>query len=196
MSDPVPDPDDSFDHLATERLTIRRFTQADAVTFAAYRSDPDVARYQSWNPPISLDQAREFIDSLDGWHPDTPGEWFQFAIAERPSDMHVGDLALLCDDGNARLATVGFTLSASAQGKGYATEALTALLDYLFRRRGKHRVSADCDTRNTSSARLLERVGMRREAHHVRSSFFNGEWTDEYVYAILASEWESGRPGL
>ena len=183
-------PDDRFDHLTTERLIIRRFTQADAETFAAYRSNQAVARYQSWDAPISLEQAREFIDYLQGNHPDTPGDWFQFAIAEKRAQAHIGDLALLSDADDPRLATVGFTLSPSAQGRGYGTEALSALLDYLFLQRHKHRVRADCDTRNIASARLLERVGMRREAHHVRSSFFKGEWADEYVYAVLADEWQ------
>lgn len=80
-------------------------------------------------------------------------------------------------------------MAPSAQGRGYATEALPALLGYLFEQRGKHRVAADCDARNMRSAALMARVGMRREAHHLRNSWEKGEWTDEYVYAMLASEW-------
>lgn len=93
-----------------------------------------------------------------------------------------------------RLARIGFTLATEAQGRGFATEAVTALLDYLFHTRGKHRVAADCDPRNLASVALLERVGMRREAHHRRSAWWKGGWTDEFVYAVLADEWTARRP--
>lgn len=71
-----------------------------------------------------------------------------------------------------------------------ATEALRLLLDYLLVDRRKHRIIGECDPRNAEVARLLERVGMRREAHHGHSYWDGSGWTDEYVYAILAHEWQ------
>jgi CubicO group peptidase (beta-lactamase class C family) len=182
-------PDEGFEAITTDRLTIRRFRPEDAVTFATYRSDPEVARYQGWDPPFSEDQARRFIDGLEDAHPDTPGEWFQFAVVERESTTHVGDLAASVDAEDPTLARVGFTIAPAYQRRGYAGEALTALLGYLIVDRGKRRVVADCDARNAASAALLARVGMRREAHHLQSGWWKGEWTDEYVYAMLATEW-------
>ena len=179
--------------LRTERLLLRRFRPEDAATFARYRSAPEVARHQSWDTPFTEDQARELIESLAVAHPDTPGEWFQYAVTDATTGAHLGDVAAFTDADDPRLAKVGVTFAPEAQGKGYATEALTALLDDLLLRRGKHRVSADCDVRNTASAALLERVGMRREALHRSSSFWKGEWTDEYVFAVLADEWEQVR---
>lgn len=187
--------DTGFTELRTPRLVLRRFRAEDAATFAAYRSDPDVARYQGWDAPFGVDQAVEFIASLAGTHPDTPGEWFQLAIEGPVGTVgagHIGDAGVFVDGDDPRLARIGFTLAAHAQGHGYASEAVAAVLDYLFAR-GKHRVSADCDARNTRSAALLERVGMRREAHHLASSWWKGEWTDELVYAVLAEEWAERR---
>lgn len=181
--------DAGFDHLSTERLTIRRLRKQDAATFAEYRSDPEVARYQSWTAPYTVARAEQFVAGMAGDHPDVAGEWFQFAIEERQSACHIGDVAVLVDAEEPRLASFGVTLSRAAQGRGYATEALTALLDYLFIERGKHRVSATCDVRNHRSAALLERLGMRREAHHLANTWEKGDWTDEYVYAVLADEW-------
>ena len=189
--DPARTPDTTFHELRTPRLVLRRFTADDAPAFAAYRSDPDVARFQSWEAPFSPDQARAFIDELSGAHPDTPGEWFQLAVVEQATGTLVGDVAAFVDGEDPRLARVGVTFARSAQGRGYATEALTALLDYLLLTRGKHRVSADCDARNTASAALLRRVGMRHEATHRRSAWWKGEWTDEEVYAVLAEEWKA-----
>lgn len=185
--------DTGFDHLSTARLIIRRFQERDAGTFAEYRSDPQVARYQSWTPPYPLAQAEQFVTEMAGAHPDVAGQWCQLAIEERDSGTHIGDVAAHVDADEPRLTTVGITLSPAAQGHGYATEALTALLDYLLIQRGKHRVRATCDTRNRASAALLERVGMRREAHRLANTREKGEWTDEYVFAVLADEWRQRR---
>ena len=101
----------------------------------------------------------------------------------------IGDIAVRVDADEPRQATVGFTLAADAQGHGYATEALRTVISLLFTQYSVHRICADCDTRNHRSVALLERIGMRREAHHHKSAWWKGEWTDEYVYALLAEEW-------
>lgn len=188
-----PEPDDGFEALVTNRLTIRRFEVADVPAFAAYRSDPAIARYQSWDTPFGEEQARRFVLALATSHPDTAGEWFQLAVTETTSGRLLGDVAA-APEADHRLARIGFTLAPEAQGHGFATEAVTALLDYLFAARAKHRVAADCDARNVASAALLERVGMRREAHHLRSVWWKGEWTDELLYAVLADEWSARQP--
>ena len=76
-------------------------------------------------------------------------------------------------------------------GQGFATEACTAVLDLAFEHLGLHRVVANMDARNTASARLAERLGMRREAHHRSAEMFKGEWSDLLVYAILDREWRA-----
>lgn len=186
-------PDTSFDVLSSNRLHVRRFVQDDSVKFATYRSDSDVARYQGWDSPFSLEKARRFIASMTRAHPDFPGERFQFAIEERSSGALVGDLSVFTHREDPRFATVGVTLAPEAQGQGYATEGLALLLDYLLVMRGKHRVAAECDPRNTAVIALLERIGMRREAHHINSYWDADGWADEYVYALLAEEWGATR---
>ena len=180
-----------FTRLRTPRLLLRGFAPDAAAPLAAYRSDPDVARYQGWDAPYPLEAAEEFVAGLGRARPGTPGEWYQVAIEERTSGLLVGDLGVRTEV-DPRLVRLGFTLAPAAQGHGYATEAVTALLDHLFAH-GTHRVSADCDPRNVRSAALLVRVGMRQEAHHVASGWWKGEWTDEDVYAVLARVW-SARP--
>ncbi len=157
-SRPRPEPDDGFRALLTDRSTIRRFELADVPAFAAYRSVPEVARYQSSDTPFGEDQARRLVTGLTTSHPDTPGEWYQFAITETSSGRLLGDLAA-CPEHDHRLARIGFTLAPHAQGRGFASEAVTALLDYLFRARGKHRVAADCDPRNLARSRCSNGSG-------------------------------------
>ena len=185
--------DTSFSELRTERLVLRRFVPDDAPTLAAYRSDEEVARYQGWDVPYDEAQAQTFIGQLLGTHPDVPGEWFQLAVTDAGTGEHLGDVALHVDAADPGLARVGITLARAAQGQGYATEALTTLLDYLLLDRGKRRVVADCDVRNTASAALLTRAGLRHEALHRASAWWKGEWTDEHVFAVLRGEWAERR---
>jgi RimJ/RimL family protein N-acetyltransferase len=185
--------DAAFSALTTERLVLRRFRPEDLDAFVAYRSDPQIARYQVWEAPYLAGQAHQFLQHLQASHPDTPGEWFQFAVTLRHADRLIGDCAARVPADDARQAEVGFTLAAEHQGHGYATEAVRRLLHYLLVERGKHRVSATCDDRNTRSAALLERVGMRREGHLLESTWSKGEWTNDLLYAVLRREWPAGR---
>ena len=183
-----------FTVLAAERLVLRRFRPADLPAFVAYRSDPEVARYQSWSAPVPMEAAERMQAELAATHPDTPGEWFQFAVALHGSEELIGDCGahVLADD--PRQAEIGFTFAPACQGRGYATEAVRRLLDYLFIERGKHRVTAACDDRNVRSAALLRRVGMRREGLTIESVWSKGEWTNDELYAILAREWLGAEP--
>lgn len=187
--------DAGFTELTGPRLTLRRFRAADAPAFAAYRSVPEVARYQSWDAPFPVAAAEEAIGEMLASHPDTAGEWFQFAAVLRGAGPDggggelIGDCAACPDAGDPRQAEIGFTIAPAFQGKGYATEAAGLLLGYLFGARRKHRVTANCDARNLASAAVLERLGLRREGHLRESTWAKGEWTDDLLYAMLRREW-------
>jgi aminoglycoside 6'-N-acetyltransferase len=176
-------------NLETPRLLLRNFKSKDINTFITYRNDPEVAKYQSWEIPYPETAAREFIEYLQQTKPGTLGEWYQIAIALKTTDEIIGDCAfcILAEDGQQ--AEIGFTLSRQHQGKGYATEAVSCLLAYLFTEYKLHRIRANCDSENIASIRLLERLGMRREGHFIKSLWFKGEWVDELWFAILREEW-------
>ena len=179
-----------FHSLETERLRLRRFTEADLPAFVAYRNDPEVARYQSWEG-ITEDEGRAFIAYMREAQPGTPGDWFQFAVALRESDALIGDIGLSVRGDDPRLGEIGYTLARVHQGHGYATESVRAVLAYAFETLNLHRVSASADCRNAPSYRLLERVGMRREGHFLQHAWYKGEWCDEYLYAMLRAEWRA-----
>lgn len=173
--------------ISTDRLLLSPLCAADSTALFAYRSRPEVCRYQNWEPR-SLDDAVEFIAGLASAEFDTPGTWFQFGIRLRDSGQLIGDLGVHFSEDGLQ-AEIGFTLSPASQGRGLGTEAVIGVLDYLFQRMGKHRVSASVDPRNQPSLRLVQRVGMRQEAHFRESLLFKGEWTDDLVFAVLDSEW-------
>ncbi|MEU9782435.1 GNAT family N-acetyltransferase [Streptomyces phaeochromogenes] len=179
--------------LETPRLVLRRFRAEDAAPLAAYRSDPLVARYQSWTAPVSLDSATRMVRGLATASPEEPG-WFQYAIELKADRCLVGDVGV-CLHENRMQAELGFTLAGDRQGHGYATEAVRAVLGDLFERRGLHRVSAECDARNDRSARLLRRVGFVQEGLLRQASWLKDEWTDDLLFGLLASDRQSsGRP--
>lgn len=177
-----------FEDIHTQRLVLRDLTLEDAETLLRYRQDPEVARYQSWRI-FDLDGIRRFILSHRNLAPNTEDSWYQVAIADRKGNQLLGDLGLHFPNGQREQAEIGITLAPWAQGRGLAQEALTAALDYYFVGLKKHRVYASVDPRNTPCTRLLERVGMRKEAHHIESYFADGEWTDDVIYALLRREW-------
>ena len=179
--------------IETNRLLLRSFQVADLERFVAYRSDPAIARFQGWEAPFPVDVARQFIDEMMRQPPAVPGTWYQLAMERRADGLLLGDCAIHFRDDQPRQAEIGFTLARDAQGHGYATEAVLGVLAHLFEALDYHRVAANCDAENARSARLLERVGMRREGHFVESYWAKGRWTSEYHYAILQREW-SDRP--
>ena len=173
--------------LTTERLVLRRFRAADAPVLAAYRSDEDVARYQSWAPPFSLAQAEDFVAYMADADPARPG-WFQWAVELVSERVLVGDVGVGLNE-NLMQADLGFTFAPEWHGHGYATEAVRAVLDRLFRVQGVRRVSAECDVRNAPSARLLDRLGFTREGLLRSHTWIKGEWTDDLIYGLLAEDW-------
>ena len=176
--------------ITTERLTLRRFRASDAPALAAYRSDPGVARYQSWDAPFGVEKAAAAVRDFAAGSPSAAG-WFQYAIELTGERALIGDVAVRLHD-NLRQAEIGFTLATAYQKRGYATEAVSAVLDRLFRVQGLHRVMGECDARNTRSAALMERLGFTREGLLRQQTYLKGEWTDDLLFGLLATEWLGG----
>jgi RimJ/RimL family protein N-acetyltransferase len=186
--------DAAFDGIESERLILRRFKDSDLVPFVAYRNDPEVARYQSWDSFEEL-EAKAFIREMASAQPGVPGDWFQFAVESKEAGELVGDCALQVDGQEPYRAELGFTLAREHQGEGFASEAVSRLLDYAFASLDLHRIFALADCRNKPSWTLLERVGMRQEGHFLENIWFKDEWADEYLYAVLKDEWLDRRTG-
>jgi RimJ/RimL family protein N-acetyltransferase len=174
--------------LETARLRLREMEPGDLDFVAAMLGDPEVMRYyprvssraeaQAW-----LDRQRKrYID-------DGHGLWL---VEERATGMPAGQVGLSMQEvEGARRPEVGWLLHRPCWGKGYATEASRVLLRLSFEDLHLHRVYGRVEARNLGSARVLEKLGMRREAHLVENEFVKGEWQSELTYAILATEWRA-----
>ena len=151
--------DTDFEGLVTERLLLRRSRPEDAEAISAYRTDPDVSRYQGWDR-TDPDGVRGTIVEMTGRAPGEPGGWVQFSVEERAGGQLVGDVGLNPLDEQG-VIEIGYTLAPRFQGNGYATEAVGALIAYAFDVLGADVVRAYAAAENAASIRLAERVGLR-----------------------------------
>jgi len=181
--------------IETQRLRLRAVTPADFDDLLAMFGRKDVSRYLNWEP-----MDREAVAALverrvqqSSMHKE--GEGIALAVEELATGRFVGEVILRWLSEASRQGEVGWALHPDAQGKGYATEAARQMLRLGFDELGLHRIIAECDPRNDASIRVMERLGMRREAHHVDAMWLKGEWVGSVVYAILEDEWREARPG-
>lgn len=179
--------------LLTERLQLRGLTPADLDDLHDLFGRDDVSRFLNWEP-MSRDQAAALLERrLTQTRVEKEGDGFAFALEERDSGRFVGEVVLKWTSAESRQGEIGWSLHPDAQGKGYATEAARELLRYGFEDMGLHRIVAECDPRNVGSIRVMERLGMRREADHVDAMWLKGEWVGSTVFAILEDEWRASR---
>jgi RimJ/RimL family protein N-acetyltransferase len=181
--------------IVTERLVLRLLQPEDVPAFAAYRREPEVARYQSWDTSYSTEDGEQLVASQQGVDFGDPGPWVQVAAVDRATGTLCGDCAVRVVADQPRTAEVGVTFAPATQGRGLATEALGAVIARLFEQHDIHRIYAEADDRNVPVHRLLERLELRCEARLVEADWFKGEWTTLRTYAILRREWAtSGSP--
>jgi RimJ/RimL family protein N-acetyltransferase len=148
-----------FDRLVTERLVLRRSRPEDAETISAYRSDPDVHRYQGWER-TDADGIRAEIELMSSRSPGARGGWVQLSV-ELEGEGLVGDVGVSAVESEPGVVKVGYTIAPAFQRRGYATEAVSALVAYAFDTLEAQVVRAWADAENVPSIRVAERVGMR-----------------------------------
>jgi RimJ/RimL family protein N-acetyltransferase len=184
--------------IYTARLTLRPHVAEDLDDIFAIQSDPSVARYLYWDVR-DRDEARADLEDRMGQSALLePGDRLSLSVVWREVERVVGYVTLRWLSKDDGAGEVGYVFHPDYGGRGLATEATSAMLRLAFKDPvdgglGLHRVIGRLDGRNVASARVLERLGMRREAHFVENEFVKGEWTDEVVYAMLHSEWLARR---
>jgi RimJ/RimL family protein N-acetyltransferase len=182
--------------IATRRLLLRPFTMDDLAALHAIQSRPDVTRYLMWGPR-SVDEVRPVLAKRARMTMlESEGDTLVLAMTLPDSGALVGDVNLHWTSAEHRQGEIGYVVHPDHHGKGFAGEAAAVMLRLGFEDLGLHRIVGRCDARNAASAKVLERLGMRREAHLVQNELLKGEWSDELVYAMLAAEWPAARARL
>ncbi len=174
--------------IETERLILDALAQKDAKDLYEYRGDPEVARYQGWQP-ASVKEAADFISDQSNIKFGQASAWCQLAIRSKQSGKLIGDFGVRFPATTDDPIEFGLSLCPVHQRKGYAREVMAAGITLAFRQWGYRRLIGSVDPRNTASVALLRALGFRQEAHHVESYRFRGEWVDDVIFAMLAREW-------
>lgn len=180
--------------IKTKRTFLRALQPSDRDSFFSYRSDAKTNQYQGWIPKTIKD-VDDFI-ARSSHQIDQPESWFQLVIIHTLTQNMIGDIGIHFIGADSQQCELGITLRKDNQGKGFAAEVMEATIDFLFNDLKKHRITTSIDPKNTSSIQLVERLGLRKEAHFKASYFFNGQWTDDVIYAILSKEWDIKRPSI
>lgn len=177
--------------IETERLRLRPFSRGDVDAVFAYRQREDVAQYL-FDGPMSHESVTEVVQHRIGQYGfDTESAKVFLAVELRHTQQVIGEVSLILRDAAARQAEIGYIFHPEFHGQGFATEAARILLQMGFEGAGMHRIYARCDARNASSWKVMERLGMRREAHFREHALFKGGWDEEFVYALLEQEWRA-----
>jgi RimJ/RimL family protein N-acetyltransferase len=174
--------------IATDRLLLRPLTDADRQDLLAYRSDPDTCRYLPFPPMDGAEIDRRLREQWSRTELDAEGQSLTLGIELRASGALVGDVILFVHSARNASGEIGYVISPSHVGNGYATEAAAEMLRIGFRDVGLHRIVGRLDARNLASARVLERIGMRREAVLREDEWLRGEWSSTLIYAKLEDD--------
>jgi RimJ/RimL family protein N-acetyltransferase len=175
--------------IETARLRLRPFTRGDVDAVHAYRSREDVTRFLL-DEPMSREACAEAVQARVGqtaWVEE--GDKIILAVERKDDAAMIGEVLLMLRSVASRQGEIGYIFNPDHFGRGYATEASRTLVALGFDTAGVHRIYARCHVLNEASRKVMERLGMRQEAHFREHNFVKGAWDDELVYAILEDEW-------
>ena len=181
-----------FTPIRTERLLIRPFVSDDLAAYHARRNDPDVARYQDWELPYPMERSVKRVSAMAAMDGPENDVWWMAVVCDADTGEVFGDVGTELSWAG-RSAEVGYTFAKEHWGKGYAAEALEALVQYLFEGLGVTRVFGMLHPGNPASAMVLERTGFLFEGE-TKSSFWVGdELSDDWIYGMTRTDWETWR---
>jgi ribosomal-protein-alanine N-acetyltransferase len=175
--------------IATARLVLREFRESDFGAVWAYQSLPESNYYHGVMP--SQEDVRNTLKRAVSQAQETPRTHYHLALTIPPEDGPRGHVVLGLSYPEAREYEIGWAVDPACWGQGYATEAARGMLmlAYAYKELNAHRVVAYCKTLNVASWRVMEKLGMQREGRLREDRWWNGAWSDAFVYSILDREW-------
>ncbi|GLY64568.1 GNAT family N-acetyltransferase [Amycolatopsis taiwanensis] len=179
--------------VSTERLLLRPLSAHDVEAIHAYRSRPEVCRYVPFEPMTRELISERISSSWARSELTEEGQALTLGVVIAETDELIGDVVLFWHSREHASGELGYVFNPDFGGRGFATEAASAVLRLGFEELGLHRIVARLDERNEASAQLARRLGMRQEARLVQNELFKGQWSTELDFAMLADEWSARR---
>lgn len=182
--------------IETERCSIRNFCKTDVDALYEFTSMPVTSRFDFYEP-YSYHEAQHKINSYLEQKSDYSKGHYSYAIELKSTSKLIGTIGceIITDNYQNKQAQIGYTIHPQYHQKGLGYESCYAFIDHLFKQK-VYRVSASCFTENIASWKLLEKLGLRKEAHHLKAIYTKNRFWDHYSYAILKEEWEDRRSSL
>lgn len=174
-------------HLETERLILRPFHDDDAGELCELQSSAEVLRY--WDSPPWTDRASAERFLARSRQAAEEGTGARLVIEGSSDQQFLGWATFHSWNPDFRSAGLGYCLKETAWGKGYATEASRAVLQWAYGALDLNRVQSEVDTRNTASARVLEKLGFIHEGTLREECIVNGDVSDTWIYGLLKRDW-------
>ncbi|HIR52739.1 MAG TPA: GNAT family N-acetyltransferase [Candidatus Onthovicinus excrementipullorum] len=175
--------------IQTQRLLLRRFRREDAGAMFQWASNPEVVRYLSYSPHQSLKESQKILKSwISAYRDPSVYNW-----AIEWNGTVIGNISVVTQDDACHTCHLGWQIDVPYWNQGIMTEAVRAVIDFLFDRVGYDRITSGHDTRNIGSGRVMQKAGMTLEGTFRRCCYQkDGSIGDKNYYAILRSEWENG----
>ena len=191
--------------LETERLLLRRMRMEDIPDVFEYASDPEVARFTTWEAHKSISDSEQFVTWVvnayanphgEGWaargYANPESSSFTWGIVLKESGKLIGTIGISVNHRDAR-AEIGYAIGRPCWGRGLTTEAVQVVIKYAFEELGLNRIEARCDPENIGSARVMEKSGMTFEGVLRAQMFVKGRYDDLKIYSILRREYYAER---
>jgi RimJ/RimL family protein N-acetyltransferase len=178
--------------LVTARLLLREFRPVDLEALAAYESHPAMRRFEKGLP--DRESAQSYLENAIRKADETPRTHYRLAITVPPEATVIGRVSLTSQNPDIREWEIGWAVGLPYRGRGYAAEAARRVLAFAFEELGAHRVVAFCHADNAGSVKVMEKIGMQQEGRLRQTRWWDGRWADEFVYAILETDFAPINP--
>jgi RimJ/RimL family protein N-acetyltransferase len=177
--------------IETNRLTLRAYRESDFDDLLKLQSNDDVTRFLLYDSKTPAEVGESLAKRLTDVPMNADGQALTLAVILRETGQHLGEVTLFVNSTEHNTGEIGFVFHPESHGHGYAAEAAVELLRLGFEELGMHRIIGQLWAANTASANLLERLGLRLEAHFIRAELHEGEWADGMIFAMLDDEWRA-----
>lgn len=167
----------------TERLRLRAYRAEDWERVHIYGADPDFSKYELWGPN-SIEDTHKFVGEMVSQASSSPRFKFDFAVCLKESDLLIGGCGIRREAEESLVANLGWAINSEFQGRGYATEAARSLIQFGFGQLRLSVIYATCDTRNTPSYKVMEKLKMRRVGFIKGTKEVKGHIRDSYRYEL------------
>ena len=170
-------------NISSDRLLIKKFTEADIQHNVKHEMDPELMRYI--RDPISLEETtKKTKKCAEGWNGDE-GDWTLFSVRLKGSNQYIGMVCFKYESIESDTVEIGWRLGHEYHGKGYATEAAQRVLDFIIDKIKPHKVVAYCIAENTASSNIMTKLGMEQEGHLRQCWKLRGNWQDSVIFGII-----------